>query len=80
MLASTLGLPLVRREDSDAGAALGAARLARSALVPQADFPAPAVERVFEPEPLLREQLLGRRALFKRLYSDLRSTFRDLPS
>jgi xylulokinase len=80
VLASTLDVPLVRREDSDAGAALGAARLARAAVTPNADFPEPPIERIFEPDPRLREQVLARRALFQRLYQDLRTHFRELHS
>jgi len=80
VLASTLGVPLVRREDSDAGAALGAARLARASVTPNADFPEPPIEKVFEPDARLREQVLARRALFQRLYQDLRTHFRELQS
>jgi len=80
VLASTLDLPLLRGADSDAGAALGAARLARAAVHPDADFAAPVLERTFEPDAPLTEQLLARRPLFQRLYQTLRPHFRELPS
>jgi xylulokinase len=80
LLASTLDVQLARREESDAGAALGAARLARAAGTPNADFTAPPIERIFEPEATLRDQLLSRRKLFRNLYQDLRPHFRDTQS
>lgn len=79
LLASALDLPLTRPAGSEAGAATGAARLARAGLDRGTDFAQAPAERVFDPDPRLREQLLARRSLFRRLYADLYSTFREYP-
>ncbi|HUN26777.1 MAG TPA: xylulokinase [Steroidobacteraceae bacterium] len=83
LLAAALNRPLTYRRDSEIGAALGAARLARLALgegrVGQV-CTAPPVERIVEPDPV-RVALLGeRRRTFVRLYRDLKDTFREFAS
>jgi xylulokinase len=79
LLASALDLPLMRPSGSESGAAAGAARLARAALEPGGGFSKASAERVFEPDAQLRTELLGRRDLFRRLYSDLKDTFKEHP-
>jgi xylulokinase len=80
LLASALQRPLLRRSDSELGAALGAARLARAAGTGRADaahFPAPALIRRFEPDPRLAERVQAARPRFGRLYTHLASDFED---
>lgn len=75
ILASALGRPLVYRQAGEVGPALGAARLARLCA---GDEPAaavctpPPIERVAEPDPLLRERYLPMLADFRELYRRLR--------
>ncbi len=85
MLASTLGLPLVRHRGSESGGALGAARLAWLADLGQRGTaetdalaqvcPAPPVADRFEPDPAERARLLPRHARFQALYQALRPVF-----
>jgi xylulokinase len=80
LIASALGHPLSRRSGGEAGAALGAARLARIAVTgedPLTVCAVPAIERVFAPEPGLADLLRHRRGLFQRLYTDLKPAFRE---
>ena len=78
IIAAALDCPLHYHSGGDVGPALGAARLARvacgAATVAQA-CPAPPITAVIEPEPALRAALAPRRALFRRLYADLRPAF-----
>jgi len=78
LLAAALGRPLVYRQGSDVGAALGAARLARLAVsseeVEDVCVP-PPVERVVQPDASLAALLAARRPTFVRLYHDLKSSF-----
>jgi xylulokinase len=79
MLATVLDLPLTRASRSEAGAALGAALLAR--LGDGGEPPAaPAPEMTFTPDAALAAWFAGRRALYRRLYSDLRHSFTELPA
>jgi xylulokinase len=78
LLAAALGRPLVYREGSEVGAALGAARLARLAVsgekVEDVCVP-PPIERVVQPDATLAALLAARRGIFVRLYRDLKSSF-----
>jgi len=80
LLAAALGRPLVYREGSEVGAALGAARLARLAVsgerVEEVCVP-PPVDRVVQPDAALASLLAMRRPTFVRLYSDLKSRFEE---
>ena len=78
LLAAALERPLLYRQGSEVGAAIGAARLARIALTgesPESVCTAPPVQRVIEPDPALARLLAGRRASFSRLYRDLKPSF-----
>lgn len=79
ILAAALNLPLLYQRGGEVGPALGAARLGRIAAgggtLPEVAIP-PPLARVQEPEPELIETLAPRRALFRRLYPELRATFR----
>jgi len=77
LIASALGVPVTRRAGGEMGAALGAARLAQAAAEGTTYFPMPALERTFEPDRALREQLSERRRLFQKLYADLAPIFRE---
>ncbi|WP_134500559.1 xylulokinase [Microvirga pakistanensis] len=78
ILAAALQRPLTYHQGGEVGPALGAARLAgiaaTRASVDEA-CPPPPVSHVIEPEPDLVETLEPRRALFRRLYSDLKASF-----
>jgi xylulokinase len=78
IIASALDRALVYHRGGEIGPALGAARLARIATgtagVSEACAPPPVAE-VIEPDATLRDQLAPRRALFRRLYPDLRAAF-----
>jgi xylulokinase len=80
LLAAALARPLVYREGSEVGAALGAARLARLAVsgerVEDVCVP-PPVDRVIQPDAELAALLATRRRTFVRLYCDLKSRFED---
>ena len=78
LLAAALNRPLTYRVGSDIGAAIGAARLARLAVTgesPQAVCVAPPITQVIEPDAALAELLAGRRAIFQRLYRQLKDIF-----
>jgi xylulokinase len=78
LLAAALNRPLTYRVGSDIGAAIGAARLARLALTgesPQAVCVPPPVTQVIEPDAALVALLSGRRAIFQRLYRQLKDIF-----
>ncbi|MFO1466658.1 MAG: FGGY-family carbohydrate kinase [Steroidobacteraceae bacterium] len=82
LLASALRRPLTRRLGGEVGAALGAARLAQAALTRRIDaarFPAPPVDRIFEPDPGWTGWFGSRRPLFTRLYQSLIPLFGELP-
>jgi xylulokinase len=78
VLSAALQRPLTYHQGGEVGPALGAARLARiaasGASLDEA-CPPPPVSHVIEPEPDLVEALAPRRALYRRLYSDLKSSF-----
>jgi xylulokinase len=78
ILAAALQRPLTYHHGGEVGPALGAARLARIAVSGASldeACPPPPVSFVIDPEPELTEALAPRRALFRRLYSDLKSSF-----
>jgi xylulokinase len=78
IIAAALGRTLVYHRGGETGPALGAARLSRiatgDASVEESCRPPPVAD-VIEPDASLREALAPRRALFRRLYADLRQTF-----
>lgn len=81
ILSSTLGCTLEYHDGADYGAALGAAVLARLCLDGggSADKPTQAVTvRTGTPDPVLAARLAPRRAVFQRLYSDLKPASKDL--
>lgn len=79
LCAASTGLTLHCHGDGDIGGAFGAARLARLAV---ADEPVsevcvrPTITATFEPEPLLRQNLLERWARYRSLYVALKPEFR----
>jgi xylulokinase len=79
LIASALGVPLVTHPGSEAGGALGAARLGW--LAAGGDLASvcasPAITARFDPEPQLSELLAARHARFRRLYPALRAQFGD---
>jgi len=78
ILAAALRRPLIYHHGGEVGPALGAARLARIAATGASldeACPPPPVSHVIEPESDLMEALEPRRSLFRRLYSDLKSSF-----
>lgn len=79
VLAAALGRPLIYRDGSEVGPAYGAARLARLAKTgesPEAVCTPPPVRAVIEPNQRDIDQLAPKRALFSKLYQDLRARFR----
>jgi xylulokinase len=75
ILASALGRQLRYHHGSDVGPAFGAARLARlaeSGEDPNQVCSPPPVERVVEPDAILRERYRQRQRLYRDLYSALR--------
>lgn len=79
ILAAALGCRLEYRADGEVGPALGAARLARLAVTGEPvarAAPKRALLDVVEPDPALAGRLAPRRALFRRLYPELRAAFR----
>lgn len=79
LLADTLGVPIDRPQRGDFGAAFGAARLARAAVLGSADpalFPAPAVEEIVAPRP---NRLADRRAAHAR-YRALHPALKEILS
>ena len=77
LIASALGLPLVTHEGGEAGAALGAARLAWLSAGGDAATVcvAPPVRERFEPDAQLSPMLADRHGRFSRLYPALREQF-----
>ncbi len=78
ILASALNRSLVYRADREAGAALGAARLAWLGVHqvdPLTAFATPPVEAVVEPEQTLVESYQKKRQLFQLLYRQLKDLF-----
>jgi len=78
LLAAALDRPLIYRQGSEVGAALGAARLARAAATataPEEIFTSPPVQAVVQPDAALTRLLAERRPLFRRLYRDLKPAF-----
>lgn len=78
ILATVLNRPLRYPSGGDVGPAFGAARLARLAALgedPGAVCVTPPVERVVEPDVTRGDQYAERRALYTRLYRELRATF-----
>ncbi|HUA77201.1 MAG TPA: xylulokinase [Acetobacteraceae bacterium] len=78
ILAAALARPLIYHAGGEIGPALGAARLgliAAGAGTIAEICPAPPIARIQEPESDLAETLAPRRALFRRLYPDLRAAF-----
>ena len=77
LLANVLDLPLLTHEGGEAGAALGAARLAW--LADGGDLArvgvAPPLARRFDPDPSARQRLAPRAERFQRLYPALRERF-----
>jgi xylulokinase len=80
ILAAALRRPLTYRRDSELGAALGAARLARLALGDERVEDvcvAPPIDRVVRPDPELASRLAQRRRTFIGLYQNLKDTFSE---
>lgn len=81
ILASVLNRPLVYREDREAGAALGAARLgwlaAHPEVSPETAFTTPPIENTVAPVPSLLETYAKKRALFQQIYEQLRGVFAE---
>jgi xylulokinase len=79
IIAAALERPLVYHRGGEIGPAMGAARLARvaagAASLSEA-CPQPPVAEVIAPEAELCEVLAPRRALFRKLYTDLKPSFR----
>lgn len=80
ILATALARPLTYRDGGDSAAALGAARLAQMAVTGARAAevcPPGALIRVCDPRPDWADPIAARRAVFKRLYSNLAATFRE---
>ncbi|HVV69530.1 MAG TPA: xylulokinase [Gammaproteobacteria bacterium] len=80
ILATVLNRPLVYREDREAGAALGAARLgwlAVHSINPENAFSTPPIENTVAPEQNLLETYAKKRAIFQQLYGQLRGVFAE---
>jgi xylulokinase len=80
LIAAALRRPLVYRAGGHAGAALGAARLARLAAGDATEAEvctAPATAHIVEPDSALSALLATRRRTFQRLYRDLKNTFAE---
>ena len=78
IIASVLGVTLLRHEGAERGPAFGAARLARLAATgedPAAVATAPAVTDVLAPEPALQDAYAPRVAAFRSLYAALKGEF-----
>ncbi|HKU87563.1 MAG TPA: xylulokinase [Casimicrobiaceae bacterium] len=78
IVAAALDRTLVYHHGGETGPALGAARLARVATGDASvgeSCPPPPVAGVIEPDASLRDALAPRRALFRRLYADLKDAF-----
>ena len=82
LIASVLGVTLVRYDAAERGPAFGAARLARLCATGEsvgAVVVAPAIERRIEPDPKLHELYRPRLSAFRMLYTALRPVFRPQP-
>lgn len=80
ILASVLDRPLDYPTGAEVGPAFGAARLARLAETgeePEAVCRPLPIRQTIEPDPALAEAMAGRHRLFRRLYGDLKDTFRE---
>jgi xylulokinase len=80
ILTSALDRPLRLHSGGERGAAFGAARLARLAVTGEAADEVcspPPLEAEIPPDPALVRRYADRRALFQRLYGDLRGAFRE---
>ena len=78
-----LNRPLLYRSGGEAGAAFGAARLARLAVTgesPDAVCTAPPVAEVVEPKEEWRERYSEHLQTYRRVYADLKSAFADTAS
>lgn len=78
LLASVLDVELVVREGQEAGAALGAAvlaRLAGGASIAEASRPATDKSFRFAPDAATRVEIMSRHARFRALYATLKSSF-----
>jgi len=78
ILAAALRRPLKYHHGGEIGPALGAARLARVATTSvslKEACPPPPLSHIIEPEPSVSESLRVRQILYRRIYSDLKSTF-----
>ncbi|MBH0238098.1 xylulokinase [Methylobrevis albus] len=78
IIASVLGVPIVRYRGGETGPAFGAARLARMAATGEGAevCTKPEVEAVVEPDPAFRDAYAEGLARYKRLYRALRPEFR----
>lgn len=82
LIASVLGVTLVRYDAAERGPAFGAARLGRLCVTGEtvdAVVVAPAIERLIEPDPKLHELYRPRLSAFRMLYTALRPVFRPQP-
>lgn len=80
LLAAALNRPLTYRQGSEIGAATGAARLARLALMqepPESVCAPPPVVGIVKPDAALADLIAVRRRIFVQLYQDLKSTFAE---
>jgi xylulokinase len=80
LIAAALNRTLTYRIGSEVAAAVGAARLGRMALTgedPQAVCTMPPIMHLIEPDPALATRLAQRRALFTKLYRDLKESFAE---
>jgi xylulokinase len=80
LLASELGRSLTYRKGGEVGAAYGAAHLARLALTgeaPEAVCVPPPLSHIVEPDAALAALLAERNPLFKNLYIDLNTRFKE---
>jgi len=82
ILATVLDRPLYYRTGGEVGPAFGAARLARLAVTGEAAgqvCTVPTIERIVDPDPVLRDGLAARLTVYRRLYGVLRETFAATP-
>jgi len=82
ILATVLDRPLYYRTGGEVGPAFGAARLARLAVTGEAAgqvCTVPTIERIVDPDHVLRDGLAARLTVYRRLYGVLRETFAATP-
>jgi len=80
IIASVFDIPLVYRDSASVGPAYGASRLARLAVTGEALADVctpPAIQNIIEPDPVMRDHLAERLALFRLLYTSLSGTFQE---